>query len=63
MEHSPVYLWTIVAYFVLFMIWEFLNDPDTFKPADISKPDLGHRGYNDGDDAFYWSMMMNQDEQ
>ena len=44
-----------------YLILTVLLDPQTWEPADISKPVLGQR--TEDDSAFYWSMMMNQDQQ
>ena len=59
MQHSPVYLWTVLAYWVCYLLWGILTDPQTWQPADITKPQFGPEPT---DKAFYWSLMLNQDE-
>lgn len=56
---SSVLFWAVI-YFFGSMFFQLLTDPKIYQPADFTKPDLGQRSHDDS--AFYWSMMMNQDE-
>lgn len=44
-------------YFFGYILIDVITDPQTWQPADITKPDIGHKA----DGGFNWAMMMNQD--
>jgi len=59
MDYGSGYLTIVLVYFVLWFLWDISCDEDFWKSPDISKPDIGHDG---GDNGFMWSLMLNKEE-
>lgn len=61
MDYGTNYLYTVLLYFFIYIVWGMLSDPQTWEPADITKPDIGH-SYGEPDYGFTWAMWANQKE-
>ena len=60
MDYGTAPLLFAFLYFFGSIFVSVIMDPETWEPADVSKPDIGHQGAEQK--AFSWSLMMNQNE-